>query len=155
MFRSMRRIEKQMSEIESKDLLTSAEFGVLSVQGEDGYPYGIPVNHLYLNQKLYFHCALSGHKISALKNNPLVCFTCVASAEIKSETFETLYESIVAFGRVELLCEGDEKMLALHAFIDRFSSDFKSLGTEYVEKNAARTMIIAMDIHHLTGKRGR
>lgn len=155
MFRPMRRLEKQMTDSETFTLLEKSEYGILSVHGEDGFPYGVPVNHILKDHKIYFHCAMSGHKLSALASDPRSCYTIIGSAEVKPETFETYYESAIAFGTTRLLHEGEEKTQALHAFIDRFSSAFKASGLHYVEENAARTMVIAFDISHITGKRGR
>ncbi len=32
--------------------------------GEDGYPYGVPVNYVVDKDKIYFHCAKdAGHKV--------------------------------------------------------------------------------------------
>lgn len=155
MFRPMRRLEKQMSEEETRELLISSDFGILSIHGEDGFPYGVPVNHILMDKTIYIHSAMEGHKISALVQNPKASYTVIGQAEVIPETFETFYESAVAFGQVRLLDAGEEKMKALHGFIDRFSSEFKTSGNEYVEKNAPRTMIIALDLIYLTGKRGR
>ena len=44
--------------------------GVLSVLGDDDYPYGMPMNHWYNEEdgKIYFHCGKTGHRLDALKN---------------------------------------------------------------------------------------
>jgi nitroimidazol reductase NimA-like FMN-containing flavoprotein (pyridoxamine 5'-phosphate oxidase superfamily) len=70
MFRKMRRFKQQVSEAECIDILKSTKRGVLSVIGDDGYPYGMPINHYYCEEdgKLYFHGAKAGHKIDAIKS---------------------------------------------------------------------------------------
>ena len=42
---------------------------MLAVNGDDGYPFAIPVNYFYDQEqdKIYFHGAKSGHKVDALK----------------------------------------------------------------------------------------
>jgi nitroimidazol reductase NimA-like FMN-containing flavoprotein (pyridoxamine 5'-phosphate oxidase superfamily) len=64
----MRRFKQQISEAECIRILKEEKRGVLSVMGEDGYPYGIPMNHWYSPEdgKLYFHGAKSGHKLDAI-----------------------------------------------------------------------------------------
>ncbi|MBR0287080.1 MAG: hypothetical protein IJQ96_08695 [Bacteroidales bacterium] len=42
-------------------MLSSAQRGILAVHGENGYPYRLPINFLYLDGKIYFHCAKAGH----------------------------------------------------------------------------------------------
>ena len=69
MFREMRRKKQQLEESECVEILKNEKRGVLSVIGDDGYPYGIPMDHYYNeeNGKIYFHCALEGHKMDAVK----------------------------------------------------------------------------------------
>ena len=70
MFRPMRRFKQQISEAECKEILKNEKRGVLSLLGDDGYPYGLPLSHLYSEEdgKIYFHGAKEGHKIDAIKN---------------------------------------------------------------------------------------
>ena len=68
MFREMRRIKQALSQDECTEVLKNEPRGVLSLIGENGYPYGIPMDHWYCEEdgKLYFHCAKEGHKLGAL-----------------------------------------------------------------------------------------
>lgn len=65
MFRPMRRWKQQLSDEDCIAILKNEPRGILSVLGDDGYPYGIPMNHWYCEAdgKLYFHGAKTGHKI--------------------------------------------------------------------------------------------
>ena len=47
MFRKMRRSPQALTEEEIIEVLKKETRGVLSVQGDDGYPYGVPINHYY------------------------------------------------------------------------------------------------------------
>ena len=69
MFREMRRFKQVLSQEECIEVLKNEPRGVLSLIGEDGYPYGIPMDHWYCEEdgKLYFHCAKEGHKLDAVK----------------------------------------------------------------------------------------
>lgn len=77
MFRPMRRANREIPEEAAKHLLKQSRRGVLAVNGDDGYPFAIPVNYFYNQEqdKIYFHGAKSGHKVDALKKNDKVCFT--------------------------------------------------------------------------------
>ena len=57
MFRKMRRFKQELSKDECIEVLKSEPRGVLSVMGDDGYPYGVPMDHWYdeVSGKLYFH----------------------------------------------------------------------------------------------------
>ena len=69
MFREMRRKKQVMSEELTKEVLINGTSGVLALEGDDGYPYAVPVSYVYDGEKLYFHCAKEGHKIDAIKRN--------------------------------------------------------------------------------------
>ena len=68
MFREMRRIKQQISVDECLHVLKTQPRGVLSMIGENGYPYGIPMDHWYSEKdnRIYFHCAKVGHKLDAI-----------------------------------------------------------------------------------------
>ena len=82
MFRKMRRANQALSREECISILKKELRGVLSVLGEDDYPYGIPMNHYYCEEdgKLYFHSGMKGHKIDAIKRNDKTSF-CVYDQE--------------------------------------------------------------------------
>ena len=69
MFRKMRRFKQQITDAECIEILKNTKRGVLSLLGEDGYPYGIPIDHWYCEEdgRIYFHGAKEGHKIDAIK----------------------------------------------------------------------------------------
>ena len=68
MFRKMRRFKQQITDEQCIEVLMNAKRGVLSLIGEDGYPYGLPINQWYCEEdgKLYFHGAKEGHKIETI-----------------------------------------------------------------------------------------
>ena len=65
MFRPMRRKSKETDIDTAKQLLRTERRGVFAVNGDDGYPYAIPVNFYYdeADNKIYFHGAKEGHKV--------------------------------------------------------------------------------------------
>ena len=66
MFREMRRKKQELSKEECIDILQTAKTAVLGVVGDNGYPYTVPINFVYANDKIYFHGAKNGHKIDAI-----------------------------------------------------------------------------------------
>jgi len=96
--RSVRRRDREISVEEAVAILDSAEYGVLSTASEDGQPYGVPLNYVYRNNCVYFHCALSGHKLDNIQANAKVSFCAVGNTNILPASFATEYESAVAFG---------------------------------------------------------
>ena len=71
-------IRQKLPKDETVAILSSGTYGVLSVIGDNGYPYGVPVNYVYRDGHIYLHAALSGHKVDAMRKNDKVSFTIVA-----------------------------------------------------------------------------
>ena len=92
MFRPIRRKKKEMDIDAAKELLQCSRRGVLAVNGDDGYPYAVPVNYFYDSDagKIYFHGARAGHKVDALKASDKVCFTVYGNETIKRRSMGTV-----------------------------------------------------------------
>ena len=69
----IRRSDRAQSESTAVEILKKGSYGVLSTVGADGYPYGVPVNYVYDDVKIYFHCAKSGHKLDAVRASRKIC----------------------------------------------------------------------------------
>ena len=89
MFRKMRRFNQQISLSESIEILEKGKTGVLAVLGDNGYPYAVPLNYVYENGKIYFHCAKAGHKISAMQNCEKVSFCVIDKDDVSAEEITT------------------------------------------------------------------
>ena len=66
-FREMRRKRQQLAEEESIAILEKATAGTLALLGDNDYPYAVPISYVYHDGKLYFHSALAGHKVDAIR----------------------------------------------------------------------------------------
>lgn len=151
MFLEMRRKEKQLPLAESQAILNKGEYGVLSTISSNGYPYGTPLNYVYTNECIYFHSAEDGQKIQNINNDSKVSFSVVGSVKLIPEKFSTKYESVVVFGEAKEV-EGEEKVNALLALINKYSSDHLDAGQKYILKGSNKTKVIRIDIQHMTGK---
>lgn len=153
MFREMRRFKNGIPREAAIGMLESCSNGVLSVFGDDGYPYGVPVSYTYSDNKIYFHSAVTGHKLDAIAANPKVCFTVVAKDDIKPADFTTRYESTIVFGRAHVADEVEKKE-GLEQVIRKYSKDFIPEGIEYMNRDWNKTTVVVIDIDHMTGKKG-
>jgi nitroimidazol reductase NimA-like FMN-containing flavoprotein (pyridoxamine 5'-phosphate oxidase superfamily) len=154
MFREMRRKDKLMKREETIKIIENGTHGVLSVIGDQGYPYGIPMNYAYQDEKLYFHCALTGHKIDALLNNPKSCFTIIGSEQIIPEELNTNFMSVIVFGQARI-AESSEKISSLRIIGNRFASMFPEIVEKGIANELSKTAIIILEIEHITGKAAR
>ena len=107
MFEAMRRKERQITGEETEEILKNGEYGIFSSVGEDGYPYGVPVNYIFYNGRIYFHCAAQvGKKLDNLKFSDKACFTVVAQAEVFPQELSTRYQGRNLASPVRPLCPG-------------------------------------------------
>lgn len=154
MFKEMRRKDRAFSEEKTREILKNGDFGVLSTVGENGYAYGIPVNYVYVNDAIYFHCATEGYKLDNIAFNDRVSFCVVGKTQPIPETFSYSYESVVAFGKAQEVT-GEEKQQALLELVQKYSAAFVEKGKAYIQKDHSKTTVIKVSIEHLTGKHGR
>jgi nitroimidazol reductase NimA-like FMN-containing flavoprotein (pyridoxamine 5'-phosphate oxidase superfamily) len=172
MFRKIRRKEKQLSDEECNEILTKAEYGTLATMGADGYPYAVPVNYVFHNGNIYFHCATVGHKLDNIGYCSNVSFNVVTDVwvmplipdkdvnenDLQLNGFDTNFNSVIIFGKAKEVLE-EEKMDGLCALLKKFLdedkySKYKEAGIKYIESSLKRTRLIKIEIVHMTGKRG-
>lgn len=154
MFREMRRKLQQLTDDETEEIFRRGSHGVLSVTGDDGYPYGVPLNYCYEDGKIYFHCAKSGHKTDAIMNDPRVCFTVVDRDDVAEELLTTLYRSAVAFGRARIVPE--EEKYGLHMpLAEKYSGAFPDAIRKSSESSLGNMHLVEITVEHMTGKQGR
>ena len=151
MFRKIRRSDKEMSEEMTLDLLLRGEDGVLGTIGDNGYPYTVVVNYVYLNNKIYFHCAKTGHKIDNIKNNNKVSFTVYDNVEVVGDELTTKYQSLIVFGRAKVIEATKEVLLAL---INKYAEIDENKALKMIEREISITSIVEIEIDHVTGKIG-
>lgn len=150
MFRRLLRIKNKMSEEDTLKLLKEADDGVLGTYGEDGYPYTVVLNYVYLNNKIYFHSSKIGHKVDNIKYHENVSFTVYDKAEIVADKFTTKYKSVTVFGKAKIV--EDKNIEVLNEFINKYSKGFIKEGYEYVQKSFSSSLIIELNIEHVCGK---
>ncbi|MBR3494225.1 MAG: pyridoxamine 5'-phosphate oxidase family protein [Clostridia bacterium] len=153
MFREMLRQKQQLSPDECIRILKEEPRGVLSVLGDDGYPYGMPLNHYYCEAdgKLYFHSGKAGHKLDALERHDKASF-CVCDQGFRREGDWALYiKSVIVFGRVAFI-EDRETIFRIAAELSRkFTSDEDYIRRE-IDRSGPVTRMFALTPEHMTGK---
>lgn len=153
MFRPMLRKKQHLPEDECLELLKREPRGVLSVLGDEGYPYGVPINHYYCPEdgRLYFHSGKTGHKIDAIRQMDKASF-CVYDSGFRREGEWALnIRSVIVFGRIEMV----EDTARIYEIARRLSRKFTD-DENYIEQEIARsgpgTLMFALNIEHMTGK---
>ena len=152
-FRPIRRKKNEISLPAAQQLLREARRGVLAVNGDDGYPYAIPINYLYdeAAQKLYFHGAKVGHKVDALKACDKVCFTVYGNETIKDEPWAPYWQSVVVFGRCHLKALDAQALETLRRFALKYYPS-EALVEEEIAQSGRAVQWYEITIEHLSGK---
>ena len=103
MFCEMRRSKQALTAEEVAEILKRNTSGVLAVSGDGGYPYAVPLSYVYLDSKLYFHCAGTGHKLDSILKDDKVSFCVIDQDQVVGEEYTTYFRSVVVFGRARVL----------------------------------------------------
>lgn len=148
----MRYFERQMEREESFSLLHNGLYGVLSTVDDNGQPYGVPLNYVFNNNNVYFHCALEGHKLENIKYNDKVSFTVVGDSIIMPSKFSIAYESVILFGIISMVEDEEEKEMALKVLVEKYSPEFIVEGELYIKRAINRCAVFKIEIQSLTGK---
>ena len=134
MFRALVRQKKKLSDADCVEILKNEPRGVLSVLGDMGYPYGMPMNHWYCEAdgKIYFHSGKAGHKIDAMRACDKASF-CVYDSGYRNEGEWALnIKSVIVFGRIEFV-EDHEKALEISRQLSyKFTRDEAYIQNEIV-----------------------
>lgn len=152
MFRAMRRKDKALSQDEAMKILQSSTSGVLAVNGDDGYPYAVPMSYAVINDRLYFHAAKQGHKIDAINASDKVSFCVIERDNILPQQFTTSYSSAIAFGRARIVTDDMERRQALTLLVAKYSPDHIQEGQQEAKREWNAVCILALDIEHVSGK---
>ena len=154
MFRPMRRFKQQLPEDEALDVLKHAKRGVLSVTGDDGWPYGVWLNPYYheTDGRIYFHGSKEGHKIDALRKDSRASFTVIDEGVRDEGGWAYTFRSVVVFGRVEFVEDKDFALEMCRELARRFNPSEEDIEKE-IQMAVARVQMLCLIPEHITGKR--
>ncbi len=156
MFRELTRTKQQLSRAECLELLQSQLRGVLSVLGDDGYPYGMPINHYYNPEdgKLYFHTGKTGHRSDALRRCNKASFCLLDQGTREPGDWFLSFSSVIVFGRIEFV-EDRERIYDIARRLSRKFTDDGAYIQREIEQSGPATLMFALVPEQITGKRVR
>lgn len=153
MFREITRKKQALPMEKIIEILDTEKRGVLSVLGDDGYPYGMPMNYWYNKENgyLYFHSGKKGHKVDALAANNKVSF-CVYDSGYKNEGEWALnISSVIVFGRVHIVENHEDAMRICKEMSLKYTPDLAYIEEE-IQKFGDATLCYELRPEHMTGK---
>ena len=151
-FREMRRKRQQLSDEESISILQKATSGTLALLGDNDYPYAVPISYVYHEGKLFFHSALAGHKVDAICKCDKASFCVIDKDDVHPEKYTTFFRSVIAFGRIRIIEDRQEKLETACLLGDRYNPNQEEALQKELESGLSRMLMIRFDIEHLTGK---
>lgn len=153
MFREMRRKKQQLSKKECLELLARNTSGVLAVLGDDDYPYAVPLSFVADDDKIYFHCAQSGHKLDAIKRHSKASFCVIDQDQIIPGEYTTYYRSVIVFGRMRMIEDTEEKRTAIEKLAIKYApSDSDAGRRQAIDREWASLCVLEMKVEHMSGK---
>ena len=92
------------------------------------------------------------HWVDAIRNCDKASFCVIAQDDIQPKKYTTYYRSVIAFGRIHIIEDENEKLATARLLGNRYNpNDEESLKKE-LEHGFSRMLMIRFDIEHLTGK---
>lgn len=153
MFREMRRKRQALSPEENAAVLRRGTSGVLALSGDNDYPYAVPVSYVYDGEKLYFHCAKSGHKLDAIRRNAKASFCVIDQDRVIPEEYTSYFRSVIVFGKIQIIEDEDKKRMAIEKLAVKYAPQDNPGGRKKaIEREWKPLCMLEMTIDHMTGK---
>lgn len=153
MFRKIRKFKNEINQAEVNELLKTSKRGVLAMNGDDGYPYAVPVNYFYDENegRIFFHSAKAGYKVDCLKSSDKVCFTVIGNEMIREEEWAPYMQSVVIFGRCQLIDDNQMAMQRLKDFAMKYYPS-ENMVIDEIKADGKAVQMFEIDIEYMTGK---
>lgn len=134
------------------EVLKNAAYATVAMVGGDGKPYCVPVNAIWSEGALYFHCAGAGEKWEILKNDPYVCVTAVSHARVMPEHYDTAYDCAMVKGRALVLTDEAERSAAMRLIVEMLAPQEMGRLDEHMLRRMGATMLVKIVPEEITGK---
>lgn len=147
----LRRAKQALSEEDTLKIIKEGTHGVLALNGEGGSTYSIPLSYVFNDNTFYFHGAPVGHKAESVKRTPLASFAVVGQSEVVPQLRANNFRSAIAFGKLRVVTDKEEKLKALRLVADKYSPNQPDNEKE-IQESLNYVFVFALDVDSLTGK---
>jgi len=153
MFRDMIRKKQQLPTEDCIRLLKTEPRGVLSLMGDGGYPYGLPMDHWYNDADgcLYFHCGKRGHKIDAIRSCDKASFCVMDSGFRREGEWALNIRSVIVFGRIQILEDPQQAIDITRQLSLKYTDDIAFIERE-IQESGRNVLVFRLMPEHITGK---
>lgn len=153
--REMRRFKQALTRSECGEVLERGTSGVLAVTGDGGYPYAVPISYVWQDGKVYFHCAVAGHKLDAIRADSRVSFCVIDQDQVMPEEYTTYFRSVIIFGRARILEDPAEKRRAIEVLAQKYRPGFPEEMAAEIDGAWNRLCLVELTAEQVTGKQAR
>ena len=151
MWRTMRRSSQQLSQDECEGILASGRRGTLAILGDDGYPYAVPLDYVFEDGSLFFHSAVEGHKLDAIRACDKCSFCVLSEPQENEGQWWLTWRSVIAFGRVRVIDDQRRKLAYLAKLGYKYFPTREEVDAS-VARSGHRVEMLELTIEHMTGK---
>ena len=142
----LRRSDREKDSDWAFNVFDKAPYVTVSMINKDGIPYAVPLSLARKdNRTFYFHCAGEGEKLECIAHNPKVWLSAVTKCtpifEEESQNFSKLYNSAMALGKAEIICDKEEKIEALRLICQRFLPRYMDKFDAAIARSLDRTTV--------------
>ena len=154
MFRELVRKHKELPKDVCIEVLKNETRGVLSVLGDNDYPYGMPMNHFYNDEdgRIYFHCGNVGHRLESLQKHDKVSFCCYDQGYKNDGEWHYNVKSVIVFGRIKIVDDMDRIVDISTKLCKKFPCSDEYIQKE-IDASAHRTLLLELTVEHMCGKK--
>jgi len=153
----LRRADRQMSAQGADEMLERTFSGRLSVAGEDGYPYCVPLLYIWADQQVFLHgTSAPGHLQSNLRREPRACFELDEPDQVfdygRFECDSGLaYRSVILFGRVHIADDRATKQWFCEKLMEKYGKPNSIRPKNFFPRLDIIT-VYRMTVERMTGK---
>ena len=153
MFKEVSRIKQRLDLSESNKILSDTVRGTLAVNGLDGYPYAMTLNHYFSKDenRIYFHGGKNGYKMDCIKKDNRCSYTVIMETSKLENHWAKVFKSVIVFGEIHFVDDKNKIKEISRLLSYKFTNDDNYINDE-INKFIEATSLFYIDIKHLTGK---
>jgi len=153
----MRRQDRVLEDASARELIARAFCGRLGTVGSDGWPYVVPLLHVYSGDELGLHnTAAHGHLRANVEADPRACFEVDEPVEVFDYgRFECdtglAYRSAIAYGRIRVVDERAAKIRFFDELLAKYGTGVPGRPKSFYPRLDEVT-VYALSVERITGK---
>ncbi len=121
MRKELTRTKQALDKETVRKIIETTAYGVLSLNGDDGYLYTVPLSYVYTDGVVYFHGSPRGYKYECFQRTNKTSFSIVGQSLVVPSVRANNFQSVLIWGRLQPVTDTAEKLSALRALAEKYS----------------------------------